>query len=50
MTLQYVVGIRVKAAHPEAAITYRRKQNARGDQRHPHSGRATTALAGPERG
>ena len=59
MTLQYVVGIklksrsdqvtieaedaliaalRVKAAHPDAAITYVRKRNARGDRRHPHTG------------
>ena len=28
--------LEVKAAHPEAAITYVRKQNARGDRRHPH--------------
>ena len=28
--------LKVKAAHPEAAITYVRKQNARGDRRHPH--------------
>ena len=68
MTLQYVVGIKVKnrahqvtveaedaliaalkvkAVHPEAAITYVRKQNARGDQRHPHSGQVSTAPAEP---
>jgi hypothetical protein len=28
---------RVKTAHPEAAITYVRKQNVRGDRRHPHA-------------
>jgi hypothetical protein len=32
--------LEVKAAHPEAAITYVRKQNARGDRRHPHPGQA----------
>ena len=31
-----VAALKVKAAHPEAAITYVRKQNARGDRRHPH--------------
>lgn len=34
-----IAALKVKAAHPEAAITYVRKQNARGDRRHPHSGR-----------
>lgn len=41
-----IAALKVKAAHPEAAITYVRKQNARGDRRHPHSGqiaRNTTA-------
>ena len=33
-----VAALKVKAAHPEAAITYVRKQNARGDRRHPHPG------------
>ena len=32
-----IAALKVKTAHPEAAITYVRKQNARGDQRHPHS-------------
>jgi hypothetical protein len=31
-----IAALKVKAAHPEAAITYVRKQNARGDRRHPH--------------
>ena len=31
-----IAALKVKTAHPEAAITYVRKQNARGDQRHPH--------------
>jgi hypothetical protein len=30
-----IAALKVKTAHPEAAITYVRKQNARGDQRHP---------------
>jgi hypothetical protein len=33
-----IAALKVKAAHPEAAITYVRKQNVRGDRRHPHSG------------
>jgi hypothetical protein len=33
-----IAALKVKTAHPEAAITYVRKQNARGDRRHPHSG------------
>jgi hypothetical protein len=32
-----IAALKVKAAHPEAAITYVRKRNARGDRRHPHS-------------
>ena len=32
-----VAALRVKTAHPEAAITYVRKQNTRGDRRHPHA-------------
>ena len=32
-----IAALRVKTAHPEAAITYVRKQNVRGDRRHPHS-------------
>ena len=34
-----IAALKVKTAHPEAAITYVRKRNARGDQRHPHAGR-----------
>ena len=33
-----IAALKVKSAHPEAAITYVRKQNARGDRRHPHAG------------
>jgi hypothetical protein len=33
-----IAALKAKAAQPEAAITYVRKQNARGDRRHPHSG------------
>jgi hypothetical protein len=33
-----IAALRIKSAHPEAAITYVRKQNVRGDRRHPHSG------------
>ncbi|MGH6944473.1 MAG: hypothetical protein ACREH6_09670 [Geminicoccaceae bacterium] len=32
-----IAALKVKAAHPDAAITYVRKRNARGDQRHPHA-------------
>ena len=32
-----IAALKVKTAHPEAAIQYVRKQNARGDRRHPHS-------------
>ena len=32
-----IAALRVKTTHPEAAITYVRKRNARGDRRHPHS-------------
>jgi hypothetical protein len=45
-----IAALRVKAAHPEAAITYVRKQNARGDQRHPHPRQADKAPAEPEGG
>jgi hypothetical protein len=33
-----IAALKVKAAHPEAAITYVRKRNVRGDRRHPHAG------------
>jgi hypothetical protein len=44
-----IAALKVKTACPEAAITYVRKSNVRGDRRHPHasladedpSGRAT---------
>ena len=32
-----IAALKVKSAHPEAAITYVRKQNARGDRRNPHA-------------
>jgi hypothetical protein len=31
-----IAALEVKTAHPEAAITYVRNRNARGDRRHPH--------------
>jgi hypothetical protein len=40
-----IAALKVKTAHPEAAITYVRKQNARGDRRHPHSGEPDQGLA-----
>ena len=45
-----IAALKVKAERPEAAITYVRKQNARGDQRHPHSRQVTKAPAEPGRG
>ena len=41
-----VAALEVKAAHPEAAITYVRKQNARGDRRHPHPDQVGKPAAG----
>jgi len=41
-----IAALKAKAAHPEAAITYVRKQNARGDQRHPHAGALEPEPAG----
>ena len=35
-----IAALRVKATRPDAAITYVRKQNARGDRRHPHPSQA----------
>jgi hypothetical protein len=32
-----IAALKVKMMHPDAAITYVRKRNARGDRRHPHS-------------
>lgn len=40
-----MAALKVKAAHPDAAITYVRKQNARGDQRHPHADRVGASPA-----
>ena len=45
-----IAALKVKAAHPDAAVTYVRKQNARGDRRHPHSSQSTEAPAEPGRG
>ena len=41
-----VAALKVKCARPETAVTYVRKQNARGDRRHPHP-RQTERSAGP---
>ena len=41
-----IAALKVKTAHPEAAITYVRKRNARGDRRHPHSERIDETPAG----
>jgi hypothetical protein len=35
-----IAALKAKMAHPQAAITYVRKRNARGDRRHPHAGLA----------
>jgi hypothetical protein len=40
-----IAALRVKAAHPAAMITYVRKQNARGDLRHPHPATPATVPA-----
>jgi hypothetical protein len=45
-----IAALRVKAAHPDAAVTYVRKQNARGDRRHPHSGEVATDQRVPAAG
>jgi hypothetical protein len=45
-----IAALKVKAAQPEAAITYVRKQNARGDRRHPHSGQVATDATMPSAG
>ncbi len=42
-----IAALKIKAAHPDAAITYVRKQNARGDRRHPHSDQVSKAPAEP---
>jgi hypothetical protein len=41
-----IAALKVKTAHPEAAITYVRKQNARGDRRHPHASQIDKNPAG----
>lgn len=33
-----IAALKVKQKHPAASITYVRKQNKRGDLRHPHDG------------
>ena len=38
--------LEVKATHPDATITYVRKQNARGDRRHPHPDQVGKPAAG----
>ena len=50
-----IAALKAKTAYPEAAITYVRKQNVRGDRRHPHAStidedpaeRAAEVAAGP---
>ena len=42
-----IAALKVKGAHPEAAITYVRKQNARGDRRHPYVSRNKETPAEP---
>jgi hypothetical protein len=41
-----IAALKVKTAHPEAAITYVRKRNVRGDRRHPHSSQINEQPAG----
>ena len=41
-----VAALKVKAAHPGATVTYVRKQNARGDRRHPHPGQGSKPVVG----
>jgi hypothetical protein len=43
-----IAALKVKAAHPAAAITYVRKRNVRGDRRHPHSGSIAADSSGRE--
>ena len=40
-----IAALKVKTAHPEAAITYVRKRNVRGDRRHPHTSQADESPA-----
>jgi hypothetical protein len=41
-----IAALKAKMAHPEAAITYVRKRNARGDRRHPHPDLAEAGAPG----
>jgi hypothetical protein len=41
-----IAALKVKMAHPEAAITYVRKRNARGDRRNPHADLAEAGAPG----
>jgi hypothetical protein len=45
-----IAALKVKTAHPEAAISYVRKRNARGDRRHPHAGQIDEKPAGQAAG
>jgi hypothetical protein len=45
-----IAALKIKTAHPEAAITYVRKRNARGDRRHPHSSQIDENSAGQSAG
>jgi hypothetical protein len=45
-----IAALKVKSAHPEAAVTYVRKRNARGDRRHPHSSQIDERPAEPAAG
>ena len=45
-----IAALKVKSAHPEAAVTYVRKQNARGDRRHPHPSQIDERPAEPAAG
>ena len=43
-----IAALIVKTAHPESTITYVRKQNTRGDRRHPHPGQIKESPAEPD--
>ncbi len=38
-----IAALKAKYQHPDAVITYVRRANRRGDQRHPHEGLAKSA-------
>jgi hypothetical protein len=42
-----IAALKAKTTHPDAAITYVRKQNARGDRRNPHEGERDERGRGP---